>query len=252
MKQVEHLNVQVFANREDMGTSAAIDVASTIKELLSKKARVRMVFAAAPSQIELLKSLIAEPEIDWKRVTVFHMDEYLGLSPNASQRFGSFLMEHLFEHVKPGEVFLIDSTNKPEDECRRYGKLINQEPIDIICLGIGENGHIAFNDPPVADFQDKEVAKIVELDEVCRWQQVNDGCFQQFEDVPTHAITLTIPTILSGANLFCVVPGKTKQKAIKETLTETITTNCPATILRRHPNCTLYVDSEAYHGCLDV
>ena len=250
--KVDGINLHVFDNRYEMGVAAARAVAAKMKELLSQKEQIRMVFAAAPSQNEFLKALIAEDGLDWKRVTAFHMDEYIDLLEDAPQRFSTFLMENLFKHVLPGEVHLIDGLQNPSEECRRYRQLIRSDAVDIICLGIGENGHIAFNDPSFADFQDPEVMKVVKLDEACRKQQVNDGCFKQLDDVPTHALTLTIPTILDAASLFCIVPGEMKQSAVKRTLSESISTDCPASILRTHPNCQMYVDRDSYRRVSDV
>jgi glucosamine-6-phosphate deaminase len=243
---VDHLKVNVYANRQDLGMSAGRAAAARIKELLGKKAGIRMIFAAAPSQNEFLDTLAADPEIDWSRITAFHMDEYIGLPNDAPQKFSRFLCERLFDKVKPGTVHLIDSSSSIEAECKRYGDLIREAPIDIVCLGIGENGHIAFNDPPVADFNDPHVIKAVELDDACRQQQVNDGCFPTFGDVPTHALTLTIPTMMSGSYLYCMVPGPTKRNAVVRTLSGDISTECPSTVLRRHPECTLYVDRDSY------
>jgi glucosamine-6-phosphate deaminase len=243
---VDSLKVNVYNDRLALGAAAGTDVAARIKQLLSEKHGIRIIFASAPSQNELLKYLSEDETIDWSRITAFHMDEYNGLPLNSPQKFSRFLSDRLFDQVKPCTVHLIDSSNESEEECRRYGELLRQAPIDIVCLGIGENGHIAFNDPPVADFNDLEVIKVVELDDACRQQQVNDGCFPSFEDVPTHALTLTIPALLSGSHLFCVVPGPTKRKAVERTLNGSISTECPSTILRKHPDCTLYVDSDSY------
>lgn len=246
VEQVENLVVQVYETRVDLGTAAAIQVSAKIKELLEKHDMVRMIFAAAPSQNEFFEMLKRDSEIDWTRVVSFHMDEYIGLEPNAPQSFGVFLKEKLFDEVKPGTVHLMDSSRDVNDELLRYEKLMQEEEIDIVCLGIGENGHLAFNDPPVADFNDPKLIKVVKLDEVCRQQQVNDGCFATIEDVPTHAITLTIPTLMSGNHLFCIVPGPTKRQAVKGVLEGPISTENPATILRRHPSCILFLDKESY------
>lgn len=243
---VDRLKLEVYNNRQDMGTAAAGDTIQKMKELLQTRERIRMVFAAAPSQNEFLKQLRQVEGIDWSRVTAFHMDEYIGLAADAPQRFGTFLRESLFDAVKPGEVYYIDSAGDIEDEIARYSALLKMAPIDIVCLGIGENGHIAFNDPPVADFQDKAMVKSVELDRACRQQQVNDGCFAAFDHVPTQALTLTIPTLFSGAHLYCIVPGPTKAQAVERTLNGPISEECPSSILRRHPDCTLYLDRESY------
>ncbi|WP_282937352.1 glucosamine-6-phosphate deaminase [Paenibacillus sp. RC67] len=247
-KTVDRLQVNIYENRTQLGTAAASHVANKMKELLDSKEHIRMVFAAAPSQNEFLQALKGTEGIDWSRVTVFHMDEYIGLAPEATQRFGTFLCERLFDAVNPGEVHLINSAGDIDEECRRYADLLGKAPIDIVCLGIGENGHIAFNDPPVADFNDPSLVKSVELDLPCRQQQVNDGCFGSLQDVPTHALTLTIPALVSGAHLYCMVPGKTKTAAIHRTLNGSISTECPSTILRQHSDCTLYLDTDAYDG----
>lgn len=245
---IEQLRVHIYENRAKLGQAAGGHVAAKMKELLSSRSRIRMVFAAAPSQNEFLQTLRSIEGIDWSRVTVFHMDEYIGLALEAPQRFGTFLCERLFDEVKPGEVHLIDSSGNIDEECRRYAELLGEAPIDIVCLGIGENGHIAFNDPPVADFEDSSLVKSVELDLPCRQQQVNDGCFASLQEVPTHALTLTIPALFSGAHLYCMVPGKTKTAAVHRTLNGSISTECPSTILRRHPDCTLYLDIDSYGG----
>ena len=247
-KTFEKLKVKVFKNRKEMGRAAAIEVADKMKELLATKNNIRMVFAAAPSQNEFLAELRKDPSLDWARVTVFHMDEYIGLSREVPQSFSHFLCEQLFDEVKPGEVHLLDGTNDPSLECERYQNLITSAPIDIVCLGIGENGHIAFNDPPVADFNDPKQIKQVELDRICRQQQVNDGCFPTIDDVPTHALTLTIPTILAGTHLFCIVPGKNKKEAVQKTLYGPKTTDCPASAIRRHGGCQLYLEKESFGG----
>lgn len=245
-QQVDALHVRIFETRQAMGTAAGKDVAAKINELFREKEILRIVFAAAPSQNELLDYLATTQSIDWSRIDVFHMDEYVGLEPDASQRFSHFLSEKLFDKVNPRTVYLIDDSAGAAAACERYEHVLSQAPIDLVCLGIGENGHLAFNDPPVADFHDPAVIKRVQLDDVCRQQQVNDGCFPTFDDVPKEALTLTIPTLLSGQHLFCVVPGKTKYEAVQNTLYGPITTTCPASILRQHPDCTLYVDRDSY------
>lgn len=244
--RIDALKVNVYPHRIALGQAAGQDAANQIKSLLAEKAAIRMIFAAAPSQNEMLETLAQDEAIDWSRITVFHMDEYIGLSEDAPQRFGRFLNDRLFNQVKPGTVHLINSMNQAEDECRRYSALLEEAPIDIVCLGIGENGHIAFNDPPVADFTDPVLIKRVELDDICRQQQVNDGCFNSLADVPTHALTLTIPALMSGSHLFCSVPGVTKHEAVKRTLNGAISTECPSTILRRHSDCTMYLDRDSY------
>lgn len=247
-RTVDQLKVEIYDSRLSLGKAAGLAVAEKMKELLSKKRQIRMIFAAAPSQNEFLVTLSQVNGVDWSRVTAFHMDEYIGLPSDAKQRFSNYLRNQLFDVVKPGVVHLIDTTRSIEEECKRYGELFNTASIDIVCLGIGENGHIAFNDPSVADFNDPEVIKPIELDHECRQQQVNDKCFPNYNAVPTHALTLTIPALLSGVHLFCMVPGPTKRNAVKKTLNGPITAECPATILRKHLNCTLYLDIDSYGG----
>jgi glucosamine-6-phosphate deaminase len=245
-RKIDRLRVSVYPDRRALGVAAGADVAAKIRQLQATKPNLRMIFAAAPSQHEMLETLATAQGIDWSRITAFHMDEYIGLSADAPQRFGTFLKRHLFDLVTPSRVHLIDSSNSIEDECRRYGALLREAPIDIVCLGIGENGHIAFNDPPVADFNDSQTIKAVALDDACRQQQVNDGCFPSFASVPTHAVTLTIPTLMAGAHLFCSVPGSSKRQAVQRTINGPISTDCPSTILRKHADCTLYADLDSF------
>jgi glucosamine-6-phosphate deaminase len=247
-RSIEKLRVQVYGDRAALGQAAGAAVADRMRTLLKTKRTLRMIFAAAPSQNETLATLSQAPGIDWSRVEAFHMDEYIGLPEGAPQKFSRYLRNHLFDIVHPAEAHLINSANAPEAECARYAALLVGGPIDIVCLGIGENGHIAFNDPPVADFKDSKTVKVVDLDETCRQQQVNDGCFPSFAAVPKQAMTLTIPAITGGAHLFCMVPGPTKRAAVQRTLSGAISTECPSTILREHADCTLYVDRDSYGG----
>lgn len=245
-QQVGQMDMAVFKNRTEMGKAAGIKIVNKMKGLLTKRPEIRMVFAAAPSQNEVLEYLADAKGIDWSRVSVFQMDEYIGLQKHAPQRFGHFLSKKLFEKVNPKHVYLIDSLNSVEGECKRYGELVKEHPIDIVCLGIGENGHIAFNDPSVADFNDNQNIKYVSLDHQSRQQQVNDGNFQSLKKVPKKALTLTIPTLLSGKYLYCVVPGHSKYHAVQRVLHGPVSTNCPASILKTHTHCRLYLDSESY------
>lgn len=243
----ENLAVEIYNDRNLLGSAAADDVADTIERLLKEKKSIRMIFAAAPSQNELLGELIKHEKIDWSKITAFHMDEYVGLSNNASQAFGQFLKERIFNKVPFGKVHYLNTEDTDYDKvCKIYEQLLKEESIDLVCMGIGENGHIAFNDPPYANFEDKDWVKIVELDDVSRQQQVNDGCFARIDEVPKRAITLTIPALFSGEHLFVVVPGKTKAKAVKESLLGPITENCPASILRKHNNAKLYLDEDSF------
>jgi glucosamine-6-phosphate deaminase len=239
------LPVQVFPTRRELGDAAGRDVAAAIRAAIDENGHARVVFAAAPSQSETLEVLAAQPGIAWDRVDAFHMDEYVGLPEDAPERFALWLRRHLFDRLPFRSVNLIDPGQDPAMEAARYSALLTAAPIDVIVLGIGVNGHIAFNDPPVADFDDPEMVKPVDLDEDCRQQQVDDECFDRIEDVPASALTLTIPALMSGRRLFCVVPGALKAEAVRATLEEPESTQWPSTILRRHPHAELYLDAES-------
>ncbi len=247
--RIDKLKVEVYENRKAMGAHAASAVIERLKKLLSEQDCVRMIFAAAPSQNELLEGLASGRGLDWSRVTAFHMDEYIGLRPDAPQSFGVFLKDRIFGKVKFGKVNYISSgPASVEEECIRYSSLLAGAPIDIVCLGIGENGHIAFNDPDVADFNDPLSVKVVSLDDRSRQQQVNDRCFSSMAEVPKRAITLTIPALFSSRYLYAVVPGRTKADAVRHTIEGEVSTACPATILRRHENATLFLDADSAAG----
>lgn len=239
------MKVNVYKDRAEMGNTAGKAVEREILDLLRNQEEVRMVFAAAPSQNEVLNFLRKSRFIPWQKIVAFHMDEYVGLPSGSPQAFGSYLKDHLFDYVNFKKVHLIDG-NGGHPESERYARLLKEKPIDIVCLGIGENGHIAFNDPPVADFDDSETVKVVELDGPCRQQQVNDGCFGTLAEVPTHALTLTIPTLMAGKSLYCVVPGMSKRNAVADALMGPISTSCPASILRKHKRCWLFVDPDSF------
>lgn len=242
----EMLAVKIFPDREEMGKEAASDVSKTIQELLSKKEEINMIFAAAPSQSDFMKELINDKSIEWERINAFHMDEYIGLGKDAPQRFGNFLKKHLFDQVPFKSVNLINGQEKnPDYESNRYAELLNKYPVDIVCLGIGENGHIAFNDPPVADFNDPKQVKVVELEVACRQQQVNENLFTKLNLVPTHAVTVTIPALMKADHMFCMVPAKNKAEAVYRTLNDEISEECPATILRAKQGAILYLDGDS-------
>ena len=240
------LKVNIYESRDEMGAAAAADVKAAILRALGEKETINMIFAAAPSQNEVLANLANDKEIPWGRVNAFHMDEYIGLSKDALQGFGNFLNKAIFGIAPFKSVNYIDiSAPDAEAECERYSALLRANPVDIVVLGIGENGHIAFNDPPFADFNDTRLVKPVKLDEVCRNQQVNDGCFANIDDVPTHALTLTVPALMSGKELYCIVPAKTKANAVNSTVNGEITDTCPASVLRTHKCATLYLDPDS-------
>ena len=241
----DKLKVCIYETRDEMGRAAAADVSACIKSLLETKDSISMIFAAAPSQNEVLRALREDPTIPWERIHAFHMDEYVGIDPEAPQGFARFLRLALFDHVPFASVNLLDSKAIPEKECARYSELLRKNPPDIVCMGIGENGHIAFNDPHVASFADPDAVKVVDLDEVCRMQQVHDGCFATLEQVPRYALTLTCPTLAGAKYQFCVVPAATKAQAVKNTVLGEVGEACPATVLRTCENAVLYCDADS-------
>jgi glucosamine-6-phosphate deaminase len=239
------LEVYIFDTRLEMGQAAARDAATRINRFITEKGEATVIFAAAPSQNEMLASL-KEADVDWTKVRALHMDEYIGLPADHPAGFGNFLRRAIFDHLPFKEIhYLYDDQLEPEEVCLRYSALIAQYPPDLVLLGVGENGHLAFNDPAVADFNDPLRVKIVELDHVCRTQQVNDGCFATFDDVPERAITITMSTIMHVRQTICVVPGRLKAKAINAMLKGEITNHCPASILRQHNNSVLYLDKDS-------
>jgi len=245
-KKFGKLDVKVYENRQVMGKEAAKEASAYIIGQLKIKEVLNIVFAAAPSQNEFLEALAASEGIDWTRINAFHMDEYIGLPRDAPQGFGNFLKSAIFSKVPFRSVnYLNESNMSPSEICEKYTQLLLKNPIDIVMMGIGENGHIAFNDPHAALFNDLKMVKVVALDETCRSQQVNDGCFTSLDLVPKRAITLTVPTLMSAMMLFCVVPGKLKANAVKNVLTGGISEKCPATILKTHPSAALYCDKDS-------
>lgn len=246
---VDALRVVVLDDRTAMGRAAAEFVASAIAARQVEVGRANVIFAAAPSQDEFLDALAEPGRVDWSRVVAFHMDEYLGLKPDHPASFRKYLRDHLFDRVSlagdrlrliPGE-----DAKRPLATCLAYEALLNASPTDVVCAGIGENGHLAFNDPPVADFLDPVKIKPVRLDPACRAQQVNDGCFASIDEVPTHAYTLTVPALLSAPVVALCVPGPRKAEAVRATLRGPVDESCPASALRRHAGAILFLDREA-------
>lgn len=244
-QHIDALTVISSPTRAEMGRRAGEHAAHIIEQAIAKHGEARVILASAPSQNETLATLVAAP-IDWARVTIFHMDEYLGLPDTHPQTFRSYHREHVLRWAKGANFYgIVGETEDPAAECTRYGSLIAEAPIHLCCLGIGENGHLAFNDPPVADFSERGLVKIVKLDSVCRQQQVNDGCFPSLDQVPTRGITLTIPALLHAETLVCTVPGPRKAAIVRRTLRGPVETACPATILRQHSAATLYLDADS-------
>ena len=240
------LNVYVYESRPKMGAAAAATIGAEIRRLIQERERAVGIFASAPSQNEFLAALAAAPGIDWPRVVGYHLDEYLGMDEHAPQSFRRFLIDRLVSKVPFGEFHgLGGDTDDAAAECERYAASLAEDPPQFAVLGIGENGHLAFIDPPFCDFNDPQAVKAVELDEVCRAQQVNDGAFDSIENVPRHALSLTIPTIMATPRLFAIVPGPAKRQAIKATIEGPIETSCPASILRTHPDAHLFIDKDS-------
>ncbi len=240
------MQVKVYEDRKSMGTNVAKDVVQKFSELLKNKSEINVLFAAAPSQNEFIEALVADKSVEWDKINAFHLDEYVGLDKDAPQGFANFLKACIFDKVPFKSVNTLNgNADSVDEECARYEKLLCDYPIDIACIGIGENGHIAFNDPHVAFFDDAKLVKIVELDNMCRQQQVNDGCFDSIDKVPTHAFTLSIPAITNSSYIYCMVPSKLKAEAVYNTVKGEIRERVPASVLRIHPNAILYVDKDS-------
>jgi glucosamine-6-phosphate deaminase len=241
--RADQLNVYVYESRQKMGQAAASVIAAEIRSAIQTRGKAVVILASAPSQNEFLASLAEAPDIDWTRVVAFHLDEYLGMDEQAPQSFRRFLIDRLVNKVPLGQFHgLRGDVHDGTAEAQRYAQLLEQNPPDFAVLGIGENGHLAFIDPPFCDFNDPLRVKVVQLDEICRNQQVNDGAFASIEEVPQHALSLTIPTLMARPKLFAIAPGPAKRDAIKKTVEGPISTTCPASILRTHPNAHLFID----------
>lgn len=244
--KVGKLKVKVYTDRRAAGKAAASAAANTMQRLATEHANFGVIFATGASQLETLRELVTLSNVPWGRVNGFHMDEYHGISPDHPASFRRYMREQLTERVQIGRFYEIDgSTSDPDLECQQYAEKLREYDPQLCLLGIGENGHLAFNDPGEADFNDPEDMKVVHLDAACREQQVAEGWFSDPESVPKEALTLTIPTLLRVPRLVVSVPGKRKAAIMKRTLEDPVSTDCPATILRNHPDVTLYLDREA-------
>lgn len=244
---VDSLKVRVYRDGKVLGQAAAEDVAQILRGAVASKGHAVGVFATGASQFDFMAALRERSDIDWQSVVAFHLDEYIGIGPDHPASFRRYLREQLFDIVKPAEVHYLDGdADDPAAECERYAGLLKDAgPADVACIGIGENGHIAFNDPHVANFDDPVLVKIVDLDEPCRMQQHGEGWFETLEDVPKYAMTQTVPAILSARAISCVVPDRRKAEAVLGTVMGPIETTCPASALRNHEHCALLLDSEA-------
>lgn len=240
--QADKLEVKLFETNDILGQAAAKSVAGILQEAIAQRGSANLILATGASQFKFLEHL-QKQTIDWQKIIVFHLDEYKDLPETHPASFRKYLKERILEQVNPREVHYLNGDAPDVDaEVIRYEKLLKEHSIDVACIGIGENGHIAFNDPPVADFNDPKLVKVVELDEACRLQQLGEGWFPSLSDVPKEALSLTIPAIMRAKRISCVVPGVQKAKAVFNTLNQEISTECPATILREHPHAILYLD----------
>jgi len=244
--RADKLQVDIFRTNEEMGRAAASAVAACLRQVLASKETARVILATGNSQFSYTASLLSDFDLPWNRIECFHMDEYVGMDANHPASFRRWMRERVESNAHPRAFHYIrgDSPD-PQAECARYAALLAARPIDVISLGVGENGHIAFNDPPVADFNDPVAVKIVPLDEACKQQQVGEGHFPDLAAVPTHAITLTIPTLLNVESIFCLVPEARKAAAVRAALEGPIATACPASILRKSPNARLFLDAQS-------
>jgi glucosamine-6-phosphate deaminase len=238
-------SVEIYKTRKAMGEAAGKKAEGLIVQYLKQKKEVRIIAGSAPSQNEIIAYLAKSKLIDWSRVTAFHMDEYIGLGEDSPQSFGKWMRDRLFSKVPLKNAHCIKPGADPAKECERYAALLKKTPIDLTLAGIGENGHLAFNDPPVANFKDTLSVKIITLDSACRNQQVHDGSFAALKDVPKKAITLTIPVLMGASSLVCTVPGPTKTAAAGRMFNGPVETKCPASILRYHPDCHVFLDAES-------
>jgi glucosamine-6-phosphate deaminase len=240
--QKDRLIVKIFPGKDELGKAAASSVADKLRVSVAEKGYANLILATGASQFQFLEHL-QQQSIDWKKITVLHLDEYIGIPENHPASFRRYLRERILEKVQPRRVYYLHGdSGELGAEVSRYENILIDHPADVACIGIGENGHIAFNDPPVADFNDSRLVKVVELDEACRMQQLGEGWFPTFEDVPTHALSLTIPAIMNCKHISCVVPDERKAEAVFNTINWEVSTACPATILRTHPDVILYLD----------
>jgi glucosamine-6-phosphate deaminase len=252
--QYDALRTSIYATNAAMGEAAADEARDIIAAAIKAKGHANIILATGNSQLTFLTALRDLPGIDWQAVNVFHMDEYVGIDPTHPASFPRFLRDHLLDAVKPGAFYPVpgqatdpstDSGRGVEAACREYEALLKAHPADLCAMGIGENGHIAFNDPPFADFDDPLWVKVVKLDERSRRQQVGEGHFPNLAAVPTHAITLTIPALLSAKRILCIVPEARKAEAVEKSLLGPITEDCPASILRQVSTAHLLLDQES-------
>lgn len=238
------MNIRVFDTKTALGDAAAQQAATALRNAIALRNEARIIAATGASQFEFFQSLIALPDLDWKKVEMFHLDEYIGLPITHPASFRKYLLERLIQPTGIERHHLLDGTAKPNEVIDAVGKLLTSAPIDIAFVGIGENGHLAFNDPP-ADFETDEPFIVVDLDEACRRQQVGEGWFASIADVPTQAISMSIRQILKSKEIICIAPDARKAKAVHACFSGEISPLAPASILRTHTNTTVYLDRES-------
>jgi glucosamine-6-phosphate deaminase len=239
------IEVRILETKKEMGKTAAERTARILKRTIKEKNEVVFVAATGASQFEFLESLVNIPSINWSKMTMFHLDEYVGISEDHPASFRRYLKERLIDKVHPGTVYLINGDAKdPELECEHLNKIVGKEEIDVAFVGIGENGHLAFNDPP-ADFSTEKPYIVVELDEACRRQQVSEGWFGSIDDVPLRAISMSIRQIMKSKNIICTVPDNRKAEAVRDCLEGDISPYHPASILRKHKKALLFLDKNS-------
>ena len=239
------MNIHIFSSKQEVGQAAATDAAKIIRNAIAEHGHAYVIAATGASQFEFLQALVHQADIDWTKTTFFHLDEYVGLPESHPASFRKYLKERIMSVVHPGKFnFVNGDAPDPASECHRAGDLISSCAIDVAFVGIGENGHLAFNDPP-ADFETEEPYVVVELDEACRRQQIGEGWFSSLEEVPRQAISMSIRQILKAANILCIVPDKRKAQAVKDTLESAVSPMHPASVLQQHPCTTMYLDRDS-------
>jgi glucosamine-6-phosphate deaminase len=239
------LQTRVFPDKVSLGEAAAAEAASALRDTIARQGRACVVAATGASQFEFLEALVCAPDVDWRRTVFFHLDEYVGLPASHPASFRRYLKERLADRVHPRAFHFIEGDRPdPAAEARRVGELIRRCEIDLAFVGIGENGHLAFNDPP-ADFATEEPYIVVRLDEACRRQQLGEGWFPSLEDVPRRAISMSIRQIMKARRILCVVPDARKAPAVRDTLTREVSPWRPASALQRHPAATVYLDVDS-------
>jgi glucosamine-6-phosphate deaminase len=229
-----------------MGRAAGARAGVVLRQALASRGRARIIVGTGPSQNETIAALTAEPGVDWGRVEVFHMDEYVGMPDTHPASFRRWLREHVVDVVHPAAAhYMLGDAADPDAECRRYAALLAEAPIDITFIGFGENGHIAFNDPGVARFDDPAPVKRVAIDERCRLQQVGEGHFPNLAAVPPEALTVTCPVLVGAAHLICTVPDRRKAEAVRNAVEGPLSEACPASLVMTHPDCAIFLDRES-------